>query len=181
SFKALGGAYAVFRHLAAVIEAETRHSPNSAELLGGAYRALTRDVTVATATDGNHGRSVAWGARLFGCRSVVYLHATVSDGRHAAIAAYGAEVRRVMGNYDDAVRQCAADAAVEGWQVISDTSYEDYVEVPKTVMQGYGVLVGELLDQLSGDGPPSHFFVQGGVGGLAAAASASLWQALGPD
>lgn len=181
SFKALGGAYAVFRHLAALVEAATGRTPSSAELIAGRYRALTGEVTVATATDGNHGRSVAWGARMFGCRCIVYLHATVSDGRHAAIAAYGAEVRRVTGNYDDSVRQCAAAAAAEGWQVISDTSYAGYSDVPRTVMQGYGVLAGELLEQLPPAVRPTHLFIQGGVGGLAAAVAAALWQAFGPD
>ena len=159
SFKALGGAYAVLRVL-------RKH--------GGAASA----VTVTCATDGNHGRSVAWGARTFGCRCVIYVHAAVSDGRCRAIEAYGAEVRRVMGTYDDAVRQAAADAAAQGWFVVSDTSYDGYVDVPRDVMQGYALMVEEALAQLPPGVLPTHVFVQGGVGGLAAAVCAYLWERL---
>jgi len=81
-------------------------------------------MTVTCATDGNHGRSVAWGAQLFGCRCVIYIHATVSEGRRAAIAIYGAEVIRVEGNYDDSVHHAAKEAAKNGWTVVSDTTYE---------------------------------------------------------
>lgn len=180
SFKALGGAYAVFHHLAGLVEAATGRAPSAAEMIAGTHRALTGNVTVATATDGNHGRSVAWGAQLFGCRCMVYLHATVSHGREAAIRAYGAGLRRTAGNYDDSVRQCAADSAAEGWQVISDTSYAGYSDVPRTVMLGYGVMAAELLEQLPAGLRPTHLFIQGGVGGLAAAVAATLWQAYGP-
>ena len=88
------------------------------------------------ATDGNHGRSVAWGARLFGCRCVIFVHEHVSQGRRDAIAQYGAEVREVKGNYDDAVRHAAATAAAEGWTVVSDTSYPGYRDIPLDVMYG---------------------------------------------
>ena len=181
SFKALGGAYAVFHHLASLIETATGRTPSAADMIAGRYRTVTENVTVATATDGNHGRSVAWGARLFGCRCMVYLHATVSHGREAAIRSYGAALRRTAGNYDDSVRQCAVDAAAGGWQVISDTSYAGYSDVPRTVMLGYGVMAAELLEQLPSELRPTHLFIQGGVGGLAAAVAAKLWQAYGPE
>ncbi len=181
SFKALGGAYAVLRHLAALVEARTGARPHTAELIDGRHRAITEAVTVATATDGNHGRSVAWGARMFGCRCIVYVHATVSEGRCAAIARFGAELRRIAGNYDESVRRCAADAAANGWQVISDTGYDGYMDVPKTVMQGYGVITRETAAQLPPGARPTHLFIQGGVGGLAAAVAAELWQRLGRD
>jgi diaminopropionate ammonia-lyase len=122
SFKALGGAYAVRRHLAALLEARLGQPVTTADLLDGSHREVTETVTVTTATDGNHGRSVAWGAQLFGCRAVIYIHATVSAGRQAAIEQYGARVVRTPGNYDDSVRQAAADAASNGWTVVSDTS-----------------------------------------------------------
>ncbi len=179
SFKALGGAYAVFCHLAGVVERRTGRRPSSAEIMAGKHRDIARGVTVCTATDGNHGRSVAWGAEMFGCPCVIYIHATVSEGRKAAIEKFGAKVRRVAGNYDDSVRQAAADAEANGWQVISDTSYEGYKEVPKWVMQGYGVMVRELLDQLPATSLPTHLFIQAGVGGLPAAIVAYLWQRLG--
>ena len=180
SFKALGGAYAI----AELIMREAAESgfakPISSPLLfAGHYRELASDLTVATATDGNHGRSVAWGAQLFGCRAVIYIHATVSEGRKQAIEAYGAEVRRVDGNYDDSVRQCAADAAEHGWTVISDTSYPGYTTIPIDVMQGYGVMAAEAIAQLPPEEELTHVFVQGGVGGMAAAVAAHLawrWQ-----
>ena len=157
SFKALGGAYAVSRLVA-------RRGAG---------------ITVCTATDGNHGRSVAWGARRFGCACVIYIHATVSEGRKAAIESYGAEVRRVDGNYDDSVRIAAEDAAGNGWHVVSDTSWDGYGDIPRDVMHGYGVMVSEILEQLPEGGMPSHVFVQGGVGGLAAAVLACFWQRFG--
>ena len=181
SFKALGGAYAVFRWLAERIKAETGQDVDSATLLGKSQRKLTETMTVATATDGNHGRSVAWGASIFGCRAIIYIHATVSDGRKKAIEKFGAEVRRIEGDYDDSVRICAADAAANGWQVISDTSYTGYTEIPKLVMQGYGVMVDEALQQLPKGARPTHLFIQAGVGGLPAAVIARLWQRLGPE
>lgn len=180
SFKALGGAYAVMRLLQAVIRERTGEQPSAAAIAAGRHADICGELTVTCATDGNHGRSVAWGARTFGCRCVIYVHATVSEERCAAIARYGAQVRRVAGNYDDAVRQAAADAVANGWRVVSDTSYPGYVDVPRDVMQGYGVMVDEALAQLPEGILPTHVFVQGGVGGLAAAVCATLWERLGP-
>jgi len=161
SFKALGGAYAVRR----VLERQTRPA---------------HEVTVTCATDGNHGRSVAWGARLFGCKGVIFIHATVSEGRAEAIRRYGAEVVRVPGNYDDAVRHAAAEAARHGWFVVSDTSYAGYRDVPVDVMHGYGVMAAEILRQVPVGEVPTHVFAQVGVGALAAAICAKLWLAWGP-
>jgi diaminopropionate ammonia-lyase len=177
SFKALGGAYAVFRLLQQEFLQAKQSRISSADLTSGRHAALTANITVTCATDGNHGRSVAWGARTFGCRCVIYVHETVSDGRCTAIAAYGAEVRRVKGTYDDAVRQAAHDAASEGWHVVSDTSYEGYTDVPRDVMQGYSLMVEEALVQAPRR--PSHVFVQGGVGGLAAGVCSYLWERFG--
>ncbi|MDH3660645.1 MAG: diaminopropionate ammonia-lyase [Alphaproteobacteria bacterium] len=175
SFKALGGAYAIAELIMREAAENAFAKPVSSPLLfAGRYRELASEITVASATDGNHGRSVAWGAKLFGCKAVIYIHATVSEGRKQAIEAYGAEVRRVDSNYDDSVRQCAADAAEHGWAVISDTSYPGYTEIPIDVMQGYGVMVAEAIAQLPPEEEPSHVFVQGGVGGMAAAAAAHL-------
>ncbi|MEM8951195.1 MAG: diaminopropionate ammonia-lyase [Pseudomonadota bacterium] len=180
SFKALGGAYAIAELIMRKAAASGFATPVSSPLLfAGNYRELASTITVASATDGNHGRSVAWGARLFGCRAVIYIHATVSEGRKQAIEKYGAEVRRVEGNYDDSVRQCAADAEENGWTVISDTSYPGYTAIPIDVMQGYGVMAAEAIAALPPDEEPTHVFVQGGVGGMAAAVAAHLawrWQ-----
>jgi diaminopropionate ammonia-lyase len=161
SFKALGGAYAVSRVL--------QDAPDK------------RSVTVACATDGNHGRSVAWGARTFGCGCVIYIHETVSVAREQAIAGYGAEVRRVPGTYDDAVRRADADARANGWTIVSDTSYPGYEDIPRDVMQGYAVMVEEALRDLATEERPTHVFVQGGVGGLAAAVCAHLAERLGAE
>jgi diaminopropionate ammonia-lyase len=175
SFKALGGAYAVFRVLQQAIAQQTGATVTSGDLISGRYEALTSRMTVAAATDGNHGRSVAWGARNFGCRCVIYLPESTSEGRCRAIAAYRAEVRRVPGTYDNAVRQVAADAAASGWHVVSDTSYDGYMDIPRQVMQGYALMMDEALAQMSYT-LPSHVFAQGGVGGLAAALCSYLWE-----
>ncbi|MFN4090004.1 MAG: diaminopropionate ammonia-lyase, partial [Alphaproteobacteria bacterium] len=175
SFKALGGAYAVWRLLARMAAAAGAPAPDAADARTGRFAG----VTVTCATDGNHGRSVAWGAATFGCRCIIYVHETVSDGRCAAIAAFGAEIRRVPGTYDDAVRRAAADAATEGWTVVSDTSYPGYTDIPRDVMQGYAVMADEALRQSAPDGPPTHVFVQAGVGGLAAAVCGHYWETLG--
>ncbi|MEZ5644620.1 MAG: diaminopropionate ammonia-lyase [Burkholderiaceae bacterium] len=179
SFKALGGAYAVYRLLAQTVAAHTGGPPPGAdELLSGRWRDLVQGVTVTCATDGNHGRSVAWGAQLFGCRCVIYIHATVSDGRRDAIARYGADVVRVAGNYDDSVRHADAQARANGWTVVSDTTYEGYRDIPIDVMHGYGVMSREIVTQ-SGDDPPTHVLVQAGVGALAASVAATFWLAWG--
>lgn len=173
SFKALGGAYAVMRLLQA--ELARRGAANAAtpeELAGDTHREATRAITVTCATDGNHGRSVAWGAERFGCRCVIFVHEDVSQGRRDAIARYGAEIRVVPGTYDDAVRAAQRTAEEEGWFVVSDTSYPGYTEVPRDVMQGYRLMAEEAADSLPA--PPTHVFVQGGVGGVAAAVSAQM-------
>lgn len=176
SFKALGGAYAVYRYLARELAERGVSEPlNAGLLMTGKYARVVSKLTVACATDGNHGRSVAWGAKMFGCACVIYIHANVSDAREAAIAAYGARVVRIAGNYDASVTQAANDAQARGWQVISDTSYPGYEDVPREVMSGYTVMVEETLNALPAKRPPTHVFVQGGVGGLAAAVCAPLW------
>jgi diaminopropionate ammonia-lyase len=179
SFKALGGAYAVLRLLQAQVLKETGVAADSREIMSGRFVGIARNLTVTCATDGNHGRSVAWGASLMGCGCVIFVHERVSPARRAAIAKYGADVRVVAGNYDDAVREAARQAALSGWQVVSDTSYEGYVSVPCDVMQGYGLMVAEALEQMPEGVQPTHVFVQAGVGGLAAAVCATLWESLG--
>ena len=177
SFKALGGAYAVFRLLQRTIEARNGGRPvDSRQLIEGTWRSVSRTVTVTCATDGNHGRSVAWGARLFGCRCVIYVHASVSEARCAAIAQYGAEVIRVPGNYDDSVRHAANEAGNHGWTVVSDTTYDGYREIPVDVMHGYGVMSREIVRAMV-DEPPTHVFVQAGVGAMAASVCAAFWLA----
>lgn len=179
SFKALGGAYAVARLLCRELGARLGRSLTTQDLLTPELRVLCAGITVTCATDGNHGRSVAWGAQRFGCACVIYIHATVSEGRKQAIAHYGARVVRTAGNYDDAVRQADADAQAQGRFVISDTSYPGYMDVPRDVMQGYQLMVEEAAQQLSDR--PTHIFVQAGVGGLAAAVCSYFWERDGGD
>lgn len=138
-------------------------------------------VTVTCASEGNHGRAVAWGAELFGCRCVVFLPEEVGEARSRAIAGHGARVARVEGGYDRAVREAARAARERGWSVVSDTGYAGYTEIPRRIMQGYTVLVQEVERQLPEGRPPTHAFVQAGVGGLAGATCARLWRSWGAD
>jgi diaminopropionate ammonia-lyase len=181
SFKALGGAYAVLRLLAEEIATTTGKSVSDEEISAGNCADHVTDLTVITATDGNHGRSVAWGARQFGCACKIYMHAGVSDLRAQAVTDLGAEVVRVHGNYDASVRRAATDAERNGWFVVSDTSYEGYVELPRQVMAGYTVMTSEIIEQLDDQAPLTHVFIQGGVGGLAAAVCSHFWRAFGKD
>jgi len=178
SFKALGGAYAVFRLLARELGRRDSNF-NEAALATGRLKKAAGQITVCCATDGNHGRSVAWGARTFGARATIFVHETVSEQRVDAIRRYGAEVVRTKGNYDDSVREADRAAAENGWFVVSDTSYPGYTDVPRDVMQGYSVMVAEALGACKA--LPTHVFLQAGVGGLAAGVIAHLWEAYGAD
>ena len=175
SFKALGGAYAVANLLIKKLN-EQGIDANSSDLIAGTYSEITSKITVCCATDGNHGRSVAWGAQKFGCNCEIYIHRNVSIGREKAIAKYGATVNRIKGNYDDSVHIAAEVAEAKGYYVVSDTSYEGYTDIPKDVMQGYTVMVDESIKQMKEI--PTHVFLQGGVGGFPAAVVSYLVESL---
>ena len=175
SFKALGGAYAVANLLIKKLKEEGINA-NSSDLISGVYKDHTLKHTVCCATDGNHGRSVAWGAQQFGCNCEIYIHRNVSEGREKAIANYGALVNRIKGNYDDSVRIAAEVAESNGYTVVSDTSYEGYTDIPKDVMQGYTVMVDEAMKQMNDT--PTHVFLQGGVGGFPSAVVSFLQESL---
>ncbi|MBX2835237.1 MAG: diaminopropionate ammonia-lyase [Gammaproteobacteria bacterium] len=177
SFKALGGAYAVISWLAGELSDRLNTTVTMEEVRTGRYASEAASITVVSATDGNHGRSVAWGAQQAGCACQIYIHREVSDQRAQAVSDFGARVVRVDGDYDESVRRCAADAKVNEWQVISDTSYVGYTDVPRLVMAGYTTMVAEILDTV--DTPPTHVLVQAGVGGLAAAICAAFVSELG--
>lgn len=177
SFKALGGAYAVARLVLEEASRRLGRVVDVSELQAPAVRAIASTMIFACATDGNHGRSVAQGAQLLGARSKIVIHAGVSDERAAAIARFGADVIRVSGNYDDSVARASQLAEAEGWTIVSDTSWPGYERIPGLVMQGYTALVREALLQLPA--PPTHVFVQAGVGGIAAAVFAHLSIELG--
>lgn len=179
SFKALGGAYAVVSYLAKTLSATLNAEISMQDVREGKFKEAASSVTVATATDGNHGRSVAWGAHQAGCNCKIYIHRDVSKGREQAMAEFGADVIRIDGDYDESVRLCAQQSSEHNWQVISDTSYDGYVDIPRLVMAGYTIMVREILDQL--EKPPTHVIIQAGVGGLAAAICAAFWTELNED
>ncbi|ODS70503.1 MAG: diaminopropionate ammonia-lyase [Acidovorax sp. SCN 68-22] len=175
SFKALGAPIALVRQL-------LRLHPglDPAAVLSGRYAAQLQGYTVVSATDGNHGRALAAAAQDAGCACVIVLHAHVSAEREQAIARFGARIVRIAGNYDESVHEAARLAAANGWQVVSDTSYAGYEDIPRDVMQGYGTIAAELIEQTGAQaGQPgafTHVFLQGGVGGLAAGVAATLWE-----
>ncbi|MBN1964389.1 MAG: diaminopropionate ammonia-lyase [Anaerolineae bacterium] len=169
SFKVLGGSFAMYRFVQSRLGMDHLEIPFS-ELTSDAMRHKLGEITFAAATDGNHGRGVAWAAKAMGYRAVIYVHKHTSQARIKAIEGNGAEVRVVDGTYDDAVRQVNLDAQANGWQVISDTSWEGYEDIPRWVMQGYSTMLSEAQEQLAAQGiiKPTHVFVQAGVGALAA-------------
>jgi len=177
SFKALGGAYAVVSLVLAEAERRLGRAVPPDELGDPEVRKIAARLTFACATDGNHGRSVAWGAQVAGAACQIFIHAGVSEGRAAAMAAFGATINRIAGSYDDSVRIAAETAEQKGWTVVSDTAWDGYEDIPLTVMQGYTTMIAEALDALAA--PPTHIFLQAGVGGLAAAVAAYATQRLG--
>ena len=177
SFKALGGAYVVMQLVREAAEEKLARPVAPAELMSDEIRAIARTMTFACATDGNHGRSVARGAQLVGANSAIFMHGGVTDARVAAIAQYGADIHRVDGSYDDSIVVAARMAEENGWITLSDTSWDGYEYIPSLVMQGYTMIVEEALAAL--DQPPTHVFIQSGVGGIAAAMAARLAIRLG--
>ena len=145
SFKALGGAYAV--------EKVTKGN---------------KDIVVATATAGNHGRSVAWGARRLGLKCKIFISEFVSESRANAMRELNADVIRVKGNYDSSLKECIKQSEKNNWEIVQDVSWEGYKEVPKLIMAGYTIMIKEIMDQINNNSF-THVFLQAGVGGMAAA------------
>ncbi|MBT8766987.1 diaminopropionate ammonia-lyase [Metapseudomonas boanensis] len=172
SFKALGAPIALVR---LILRLFPSLSFDAQRLLAGDYESQLDNFTVISATDGNHGRALAAAAQSVGCRCVIVLHAHVSQEREQAIAGYGAKIVRISGNYDASVTEAARLAAENGWQVVSDTSYDGYEIIPCDVMQGYGIIAAEIVEQ-AGNGAFTHVFLQGGVGGLAAGIASYFWE-----
>ncbi|MFT5114334.1 MAG: diaminopropionate ammonia-lyase [Parasphingorhabdus sp.] len=177
SFKALGGAYAAICLVQRELERQFSIQASSQQIREGRYIEQVAAITLVSATDGNHGRSLAWGARMIGAPCRIYIHKEVSEGREKAMQELGAHVIRIEGDYDESVEQARVDAESNDWFVVSDTSWEGYTQPPTDVMAGYGVMVRESVEALQQ--PPSHVFLQGGVGGLAAGVAAALHQAYG--
>ena len=170
AFKVLGGSYAIARYIAGLVERDV--SEMTYEFLTSKeLRDMIGQITFFTATDGNHGRGVAWAASKLKQKAVVYMPAGSSQARLNSILAENAEASIIEGNYDDAVRLAAANSAkVPKSVVVQDTAWDGYEEIPGWIIQGYGTMALESEDQLNTYGAvPTHIFVQAGVGSLAGA------------
>ena len=180
AFKALGGSFAIYRF---ICEKLGQSGLSFVELMSDDTRQQLGDLTFTSATDGDHGKGLAWAAQKLGFPCVIYVHEHTTQARIDSIAQYGAEVRVVDGTYDDAVRQCRIDAEANGWQIISDTSWPGYDEIPVWIMQGYATLFTETQNRLMRQGVarPTHIFLQAGVGAFAAAALAYYQKCFGED
>jgi len=182
SFKVLGGSFAIYQFIKRQLGMDNEDL-SFEQLVSKETSAKLGDLTFATATDGNHGRGVAWAAKQLNCKAVIYVHKDTSVARIRAIESYGATVHIVDGTYDDAVRRAGEEADANGWQVISDTSWEGYTDIPRWVMQGYTTMLSEAQEELAGQGivKPTHVFVQAGVGALAAAVTGFYASRFGAD
>ena len=175
AFKSLGGSYAIARYLgerlgmpAEDLTLAALRTPEARERLG--------EITFVTATDGNHGRGVAWAARELGHRAVVYMPKGSSRERLEAIRAQGAWAEITDQNYDGAVRLADRMARERGWVLIQDTAWPGYERIPAWIIQGYTTIAREIADQLAENGwePPTHLFLQAGVGSFAGAVLGSF-------
>lgn len=177
AFKALGGSYAIAKYLCGKLNIPVdRNSFNV--LCSEEAKAKLGTVTFVTATDGNHGRGVAWAAKLLGHKAVVYLPEGSSQERLNNIRALGAEAEITKFNYDGAVRLAYAMSRKHGWVLVQDTAWSGYEEIPTWIMQGYTTMAQEITAQLNGI-MPTHLFLQAGVGSMAGAVLgyfAALWQ-----
>jgi diaminopropionate ammonia-lyase len=184
SFKAMGGGYAVSQIVARhVARREAINDVSSTQLLSATHEDAASEVTVTCATDGNHGRAVAWAANTFGCRSVIHMASIVSPFREEAMVALGADVVRSQGNHEAAAAECRAAARDAGWFVVSETENATEPVIAADTFAGYTMIMSEIADQLPDGMAPTHVFVQAGVGGLAATAALFCglqWQAERP-
>ena len=179
AFKVLGGSYALGRYLAGKL-GRPLESLRLQDLHASATRATLGDITFATTTDGNHGRGLAWAARELGYKCVVFMPKGSAQVRVENILAEGADCTVTDLNYDDTVRLSARLAREHNWVVVQDTAWEGYEEIPTWIMQGYTTLALEALEALTAQGtPPTHCFLQAGVGCFAGAVAGFLVAALG--
>jgi diaminopropionate ammonia-lyase len=165
AFKILGASYALSTHLAH----ELNLSPENfsfIEMQSPELKQRVKNFTCITATDGNHGKAVAWAARQLGCRAVILMPKGTTTARLESIRNLGAEARIIDGNYDDAVQLAAEQALREHWLLIQDTAWADYEDIPLRVMQGYLTMFDEAIEQMD-PARPTHVFIQCGVGSLA--------------
>lgn len=181
SFKVMGGSYAVYRLLQELLHKEGEDL-SFEYLTSDECHAKLEGTVLCSATDGNHGRGLAWACQQLRLPCKIYVHRETSQPRIDAIAKYGAQVTVVQGNYDDAVRKAAEDAQANGWYVVSDTSWPGYEKIPTWIMQGYTSMLLEVQEQFAGLGiiKPTHVFVQAGVGAMAASV-VGFYSALFPE
>ncbi len=169
AFKVLGGSYAVARLICKKLGISLDET-DYAYLVGDEARRRIGRMTLTSATDGNHGRGIAWAAQQLGQDAVIYMPKGAAASRVENIRAHGARVEVTDLNYDDAVRLACRMADENGWHVIQDTAWEGYEEIPLWIMQGYMTMCKEAVDQMAAaDAVPTHVFVQAGVGALAGA------------
>lgn len=175
AFKVLGASYAMSKYLAQRLGIDISELDYE-KLTSEEIRKKLGEITFVTATDGNHGRGVAWTAAQLKQKSVVYMPKGSSLTRLDNIRKEGAEASIMDMNYDDAVRLAAENARKYGWVVVQDTAWEGYEDIPSWIMQGYGTMAAEALEQLNSSGVerPTHIFVQAGVGSFAAAVQGYL-------
>ncbi|MCP4022142.1 MAG: diaminopropionate ammonia-lyase [Desulfobacteraceae bacterium] len=171
AFKVLGASYAMAKAVCREL-GEKEDILNFTRFLTASDR--VGDLTFVTATDGNHGRAVAWTAKKFGSKAVAYMPKGTSSARLQAIHALGANAGIIDGNYDDAVALAQKTALENNWVLVQDTAFEGYEHIPEYIMQGYSTLISEVMSQTD-DTLPTHVFAQAGVGSFAAAVMASLY------
>ncbi len=181
SFKVMGGSYAIYRLVKKLLGRENEDLSYDYLVSKECHDALG-NIVFCSATDGNHGRGLAWACQKLGHPCKIYVHSETSQPRIDAIKRFGAEVTIVEGNYDDAVRRAAEDAEKYGWYIVSDTSWEGYEEIPTWIMQGYTSILLEAQEQFTGMGivKPTHVIVQAGVGAMAASV-VGFYSALFPE
>lgn len=182
AFKVLGGSYAIGKYLSQRLGKDINELPYNV-LISDEIKKQLGDVTFVTATDGNHGRGVAWMANRLKQKSVVYMPKGSAQMRFDAIAREGADVTITDLNYDDAVRLANKGAEDYGWIMIQDTAWDGYEEIPLWIMQGYSTIINEVIEQLKemGDEKPTHVFLQAGVGSFAGAVQGYLAHLYGDD
>lgn len=180
AFKALGGMYALVRIICEELKLDVE-TLEFQELLSPKIREQIRRMVFIAATDGNHGRGVAWAARYLGCTSYVYMPKGSSERRAQAIRDAGAtEVKILDVGYDGAVRYAADMAKKNGWQLVQDTSWDGYEKIPTWIAQGYTVMAREAADQMDEAGiTPTHVFLQAGVGSMAGGVTGYLMNRYG--
>jgi diaminopropionate ammonia-lyase len=182
AFKVLGGSFSMAKHMAEKLNKDISELPYE-KLISDEVRNELGEITFVTATDGNHGRGVAWTANKLKQKSVVYMPKGSSLTRLENIRKEGAEASITDMNYDDAVRLAAKYADDNNGLMVQDTAWEGYEKIPAWIMQGYGTMALESLDQLKNKGidRPTHIFVQAGVGSLAGAVQGFFASEFGED